>query len=385
MPVQTAIDDCTELLYSGNYPKPPISKETFRTLTELCTCDVLVQTHDGYYRQKDGLAMGSPPAPLLANGWLHKYDERIKGEAKIYKRYMDDIVREIKKSKIDEKLKSINELHDSLKFTCEREIDCSIPFLDMKILRNNCTLSTIWYTKPTDTGLTMNFHAMAPTKYKRSVISSLVHRMHRACSSEENFQKSLAKGRRILENNEYPSSFYEPVIQKAIEKIQAKKNNQEEVKENEEEEPERQKIFIKYRGNVTLKFEQSLKRINAPVKFVSTIRKLRTCLPSRKAPVEKFLKSGVVYKIQCSRCDACYVGQTVRHLTTRIKEHRRSGPVAGHIEECGDITIDDVEIIAQTSKSESHLMTLEALHIKKIKPSLNTKDEYKSRTLTIKL
>ena len=52
---------------------------------------------------------------------------------------------------------------------------------------------------------------------------------------------------------------------------------------------------------------------------------------------------------------------------------------------CGDITIDDVEMIAQTSKSESHLMTLEALHIKKIKPSLNTKDEYKSRTLTIKL
>ena len=199
-------------------------------------------------------------------------------------------------------------------------------------------------------------------------------------------QESLRKGRQILENNEYPQTFYEPIIQKAIKKIQSKKTNQEEITETvEEEKPELQKIFIEYRGNVTTKFEQSLKRINAPVIFVSTIRKLKTCLPSRKAPIEKFLKSGVVYKIKCSRCDACYVGQTVRHLITRFKEHLRSGPVANHIKLCGDITIDDVEIIAQTSKSESHLMTLEALCIKAIKPNLNTKDEYKSRTLTIKL
>ena len=92
--------------------------------------------------------------------------------------------------------------------------------------------------------------------------------------------------------------------------------------------------------------------------------------------MKKFLKSGVcvLYWTNSPIFDYPY-----------IKEHSRSGPVAGHIEECGDITIDDVEIIAQTSKSENHLMTLEALHIKNIKPSLNTKDEYKSRTLTIKL
>ena len=384
VPVKEAIEDCTELLYSGRYPKPPISKETFKTLTELCTCDVLMQTHDGYYRQKDGLAMGSPPAPLLANGWLHKYDARIKGEAKTYARYMDDILRDIKTKEIESKLKNINEMHESLKFTCEREQNNSIPFLDMKIIRNGRNLSTTWYTKPTDTGLTMNFHAMAPMKYKKSVVSSLTHRIHRACSTEKHFQESLIKGRQILENNEYPPTFYEPIIQKAIKKIQTKRSDSEEP--TEEENPERQKIFIEYRGNVTQKFEKSLKQIDAPVIFISTTRKLKTCLPSRKAPVEKFLRSWVVYHIKCSRCDACYVGQTVRHLITRIKEHLRAGPVATHVINCGkEITINDVNVLAQSSKSESHLMTLEALHIKNIQPSLNTKDEYKSRTLTIKL
>jgi len=35
--------------------------------------------------------------------------------------------------------------------------------------------------------------------------------------------------------------------------------------------------------------------------------------------------------------------------------------------------------------STYHLMTLEALYIKSIKPSINTKDEYRSRALTIKI
>ena len=51
-------------------------------------------THDGFYIQKDGLAMGSPPAPHLANGWLSQFEPNIRGEAQLYERYMDDIIRE---------------------------------------------------------------------------------------------------------------------------------------------------------------------------------------------------------------------------------------------------------------------------------------------------
>ena len=103
-------------------------------------------THDGYYRQVDGLAMGSPPAPLLANGWLSKFDDQIKGSSVLYGRYMDDIIRDIKGNQIDSKLAEINRIHPSLKFTIEREEDNSIPFLDMKISRLEEKLSSTCYT-----------------------------------------------------------------------------------------------------------------------------------------------------------------------------------------------------------------------------------------------
>ncbi|EZA47078.1 hypothetical protein X777_16770 [Ooceraea biroi] len=33
-------------------------------------------------------------------------------------------------------------------------------------------------------------------------------------------------------------------------------------------------------------------------------------------------KTNVVYKIKCADCEACYIGQTKRHVTVRINEHK---------------------------------------------------------------
>ena len=117
-----------------------------------------------------------------------------------------------------------------------------------------------------------------------------------------------------------------------------------------------------------------------------TLRKLKTVMPSLKPPVEKALRSGVVYQISCPRCKACYVGQTGRHLTTRFKEHQsKKGPVKTHFSECGvPLELDMVEILASSQRSEQHRLTLEALFIREIKPSLNTKDEYRNRELRIR-
>ncbi|XP_057292546.1 uncharacterized protein LOC130621255 [Hydractinia symbiolongicarpus] len=269
-----------------------------------------MSTHDGYYQQVDGLAMGSPPAPMLANGWLSKFDDIIKGDADLFARYMDDIIRNINKDKIQEKLNEINNIHPSLKFTIERENNGEIAFLDMSIKRTHGNFVSKWYTKPTNTGLTLNFHALAPKQSKRSVVSGL------------------------------------------------------------------------YRGKVSDNFKRTLNNIKAPCRIIFTLNKLKSCLPSLKPTVEKSLKSGVVYKFSCPRCSSCYVGQTSRHLICRFKEHRRNGPVADHWKECErELSIDDVTILCSNSKSTYHLMTLEALFINQLKPSLNTKDEYRFRPL----
>ena len=106
-----------------------------------------------------------------------------------------------------------------------------------------------------------------------------------------------------------------------------------------------------------------------------------------KPPVEKMIRSGIVYKITCPRCTACYVGQSSRHLQTRIREHTKNpGPVKTHLRNCNTtITEEHIDILASTSRGEGYLLTLEALFIQELEPKINTKDEWRSRTLAIKI
>ena len=52
--------------------------------------------------------MDSLPAPHLANGWLSQFDDVIRKDAKLFSRYMDDIVREMNTAQINNKFVEIN-------------------------------------------------------------------------------------------------------------------------------------------------------------------------------------------------------------------------------------------------------------------------------------
>jgi len=97
-------------------------------------------------------------------------------------------------------LKSIH----CIRITLDKGKDDRLPSLDMSILHHENKLSSTWYVKPSDTGLIMNFHSVAPMQYKRSVVSGFVHRILRACSSWENFHESLMRAKTILKRNQYP-------------------------------------------------------------------------------------------------------------------------------------------------------------------------------------
>ena len=97
------------------------------------------------------------------------------------------------------------------------------------------------------------------------------------------------------------------------------------------------------------------------------------------------LHNNVVYKISCPRCESSYVGQTTRHLQQRFREHiGNKGPVKSHFEICNLAPNENVISILSRNNNSEHLLTLEALFIKEIDPVINTKDEYRSRTLTLK-
>ena len=259
----------------------------------------------------------------------------------------------------------------------------------MKIIHNHETgeLASTWYRKPTDTGLIMNYHALAPKRYKRLVVSGFVHRIYRACSSWALFHDSLEVAKRILEKNQYPPAFYEPIIKQSLDSLVDASSKDSTEKEKEGDRPKKVMLMLQYRGKCSEDYARALHKSNAPCSIVMTLRKLKTVLPSLKPPVERLLKSRVVYKFTCSRCAACYVGKTSRHLQTRYKEHlKESAPMKKHLNECNvESTSDDIIILHQSARSENYLLTLEALYIREYKPTINTKDEYRQRELTIKV
>ena len=391
VPVMEAIHVCADLLYN-KFTLLPVDKETFIELAKIASCNVLMLTHDGYYKQLDGLAMGSPPAPMLANGWMSQFDSRIKDNAKLYFRYMDDIFRNIVKSLSDQKLEEINDLHKSLTFTRERENNGLLPMLDMGVYNKKGQLSSTWYCKPSDTGLILNYHALAPKRYKRAVVAGFVHRIYRACSTWQLFHESLDRAKIILIKNQYPAPFFEKIIHDTLTRIfKPEERHEKEVGENKPH-----MIFLQYRGKCSEAYARDIHNLcqktvpitNIEARVVFTLRKMKTVMPSLKQPVEMFLRSRLVYKIQCPHCNVCYVGKTSRHLQDRFGEHFRKGPVKAHLAKCeGQITREHVSILGTTTKSEIHLKTLEALWIREYKPYLNTQDTMKSRDLklTIKL
>jgi len=84
----------------------------------------------------------------------------------------------------------------------------------MLIKREGTKLSSKWYSKDTDTGLILNCHALSPVKYKKSVVSGLIHRIFCACSTWENFHESVTKAKTILCNNQYPTIFLNRSLKK---------------------------------------------------------------------------------------------------------------------------------------------------------------------------
>ena len=141
-------------------------------------------------------------------------------------------------------------------------------------------------------------------------------------------------------------------------------------------------LTMQYRGNPSQLLNAKVRLISGTQIIFFSTRKLKTCLPSLKTSFARELRSKVVYKLTCSGCNSTYVGQTVRHLATRVDEHREGdSPVGQHLLECkkevGGTAELKSEIIDQTANTHK-LLTLEALHIWRERPKINTRDDFRT-------
>ena len=130
---------------------------------------------------------------------------------------------------------------------------------------------------------------------------------------------------------------------------------------------ERKKIFWKlpFKKCVSQEAETTLKFLNRNLKDVKISIAYTTLKTSsffrNKDQVQTHLKSHVVYEFSCGFCPKKYIGETTRHLGTRINEHltEKSKPteIYSHEHEAKE---EDFKILFHTNYTK----TAEALFIK---------------------
>ena len=267
-----------------------------------------------------------------------------------------------------------------------------MPFPDLNInVLQGRRVTCSWYQKTTNTGTILNNRSCAPTQYKRSVIQGTVHRVFRSTSSWEQFDKAMETNSAQWLTNQYPKILSAKVASDALCKIIEGKGKPLDsgrclsIQSRKVVKPPMR--MVQYRDNQNQYFANSLRKLTNVQVFFTT-RKLESCLPSLKSAFSNDLKSRVVYKLFCSGCTSNYVGKTVQTLTTRIEEHKKGdSPVGLHLQHCqleGKSADLSWEII-ERSNHQTKLLILEAIHIRKKKPGLNTRDEFRNRKLTLKI
>ena len=213
-----------EALYDQSDSQPLIPKDVFVELMKSATSSVEFSFNNTMYKQTDGVAMGSPLGPALANIFVEYYEEKLFSQTQkppTYFRYVDDTFAIFDhETEADEFLIKLNCLYPSLGFTFEKEKGKCLPFLDVYVERTDVGFETCVYRKPTFTGQYLRWESFSPLKCKLRLISTLVHRALMICTKRR-LNGEIERIKKILLDNGYPINVINAQITKKIAQFSA--------------------------------------------------------------------------------------------------------------------------------------------------------------------
>ena len=170
--------------------------------------------------------MGGCVSPTLANIFLGFHEKKWLQECPAdykpvyYKRYVDDTFLLFKKEEErDRFLRYLNDKHDNISFTCEREQNGKLSFLDVTVSKTNNSFSTSVYKKQTSTGQGMNYYSAVSKHYKSNLIQCLVDRAFKISSSYVNFNNEIGRLRKYFSQNFFPVDLVEKRIKQKIDSL----------------------------------------------------------------------------------------------------------------------------------------------------------------------
>ena len=345
---------------------------------------------DQVYKQHDGVAMGSPLAPLLAEWFVSRFENKIlqsdiSCKPTFYKRYVDDVFALFTcEEHRDNFFSLLNSAHPNLKFTMEVSTN-SLPFLDAAVSITNDKFQTRVYRKPTNTGVLLNYNSVAPRKWKKSLIQCMLTRALRVSSSLKFFESELENIRETFQKNSYPRDIIEKTISDFINNYGVcEESFSGSLKlERKEKNTDKREIYLripfvgKPSTRLQRRLENNLNNDNLRVKTAFCTTKVGEYF-NLKSRCSRLFSANVVYKFTCSRdSNITYLGETKRQLFERVLDHRgrdQKSAVLQHLYECKNCQNSNISTcfeIVQRCSSKT-ICSAEALLISNYCPSLNT-------------
>ena len=369
-------DDWFNKTYRLNLHKDQLVK-----LLEIATTNQLFQFDGQLYEQTDGVAMGSPLGPLMANVFMCHLEEKLTRDGlmpHLYRRYVDDTLARMPNTDATTMfLTTLNGLHPSLSFTMELPVDDRIPFIGIDIIKNGTKLETRVYRKPTNTGLLLHFNSHTGRRYKDSLLKTMLHRAYALSSTTQAFDEECAKLRSIFSRLDYPWSLIDSVISNFVSRKPSVGTTERNVDDSNII-----RINLPFKDQVSAhsvrrQLRDLSNKIDLPLQSVFVSKKLEQDPKPREAKPSIVNQRCVVYHFICDLCDADYVGYTARHLFQRVTEHKNSA-IGNHFhEEHGrrDLLNESHFRILRKCQGKFDCLVFEMLFIKKFKPNLNVQTD----------
>ena len=324
-----------------------------------------------FYITNKGLAMGAPLSSTLAQIYLCNFEETHIMNVKNpyfkfihkYFRYVDDtfLIFSGTDRLIKALVKYVNSLSPHIKFTFEKMQNNTLNFLDLSIkLQRDGHLKFSIYRKPMTTDLLIPYSSNQPRDHKHAALHSLAFRAFNIPLSKKDLFQELNVIRYLACKNNFPA--FE--VNKIIEHHRKRKNqdNTSRIKK-----PESKFVSMKYYNAASQKIGNIFKNFGYKPAFKSTFN-CKNSLKRRDTRIDNFNCAGV-YCINCSDCNAQYIGKTERSIRTRFKEHiqRKESNVFQHCQQTGHIINDlDKNVnICHESNDQWMLRTLEKYEIRK--------------------
>ena len=167
--------------------------------------------------------MGSPLGLTLTNAfscfheqiWLNECPDEFKPA--YYRRHVDDAFVLFRSPDRLEKLKNyLNSKHINIKFTCEKEQNNVMPFLDVLITRISNGFKLSLYQKPTFSGVYSNFNSLISEEYKVGLIFTLLFRTFSTVSYFSRFHSEVCHLKKIFKKNVFPVKLIDNCIKNVI-------------------------------------------------------------------------------------------------------------------------------------------------------------------------